>query len=203
MNDFRDVLVSDILEFREICDVERRCSADRFLDFVKRHKECCQRSLAVGHCTGSALLTDPHGSQVLLLFHPKLQRWVQPGGHADGDPDLLSVAWREAEEETGLQAESLVPFSSERSGATRPLPFDLDIHEIPERGSEAAHLHYDLRFLFLADPSQALVGETPDLKLEWVAVEKVIERTSEESVLRMVRRLATLPRDDSGKLTRS
>ncbi len=167
----------------------------RYRTFVESTPNCCERTHLAGHCTGSAMITCPRGEQVLLLFHPFLQRWLQPGGHADGSFDLLDVALREAEEETGLQ--ELVPYCHQ--GNSR-VPLDLDIHPIPARKSEPDHFHYDLRFLFLADPNAQLVPESPDLKLAWIPVDEVEQRTDEESVLRMIRKLQRLPRTPGGLL---
>jgi ADP-ribose pyrophosphatase YjhB (NUDIX family) len=107
-----------------------------FQAFAGAHTDCCERTLAEGHFTGSAWLVSADGERVLLTHHRKLGRWLQLGGHADGEGDLAAVALREAEEESGL-SRLLV----------EPEIFDLDRHLIPARGSEPAHWHYDVRFL--------------------------------------------------------
>lgn len=200
MRDDKGLLLSDLSRYRDSCQEARRKHVDQFIEFVQKYDNCCSRSLSVGHCTGSAFITDPDGSRVLLLFHPKLERWIQPGGHADDNFDLFEVARREAEEETGLAAADLSCAGFLKREDPRPCPYDLDIHKIPGRGSEVAHLHYDLRFLFVTDPGLPLFGETPELQLEWVPIARVQDRTSEESVLRMVDKLQLLPRDQNGKL---
>src|SRR5438045_3238802 len=117
---------------------------DRFRRFVATQPHCFERSLLEGHVTGSAWIVDADAAQVLLLHHRKLDRWLQPGGHCDGDSDVLRVALREAREETGLQR--LAPVS--------PALFDLDIHWIPQRGDVPDHWHYDARFLLRAAPNE-------------------------------------------------
>ena len=82
-------------------DAERQM-LDRFRHFVASQPRCFERSLLEGHVTGSAWVIDAEGAQVLLLHHRKLDRWLQPGGHCDGDADVLRVAMREAREESGL-----------------------------------------------------------------------------------------------------
>lgn len=193
----RDLLLQDLDRYSQAWLEDDRTQLARYRDFVERTPECCLRSHVAGHCTGSAFISCPRGERVLLLFHPFLQRWLQPGGHADGDPDLLAVARREAHEETGLKLEVLHPYRHQ--GRTR-VPFDLDIHDIPSRKHEPAHLHYDLRYLLVACPHQPLQPETPDLELAWLTPDQVAERTDEESVLRMVRKLQTLPRTAEGHL---
>ena len=80
---------------------------ERVQRFVEQYPQCFDRSLTVGHITGSAWLLDPSSKQLLLTHHKKLDIWVQLGGHSDGDPDTRSVALREAEEESGLAVELL------------------------------------------------------------------------------------------------
>ncbi|MFA5505351.1 MAG: NUDIX hydrolase [Vulcanimicrobiota bacterium] len=157
----------------------------RYRDFVESTADCCQRTHLAGHCTGSAFIVCPDFRRTLLLYHPFLQRWLQPGGHADGDPDLLQVATREASEETGLP---LAAFQAVSLGADRT-PFDLDIHAIPARKQEPAHWHYDLRFLLTTDPAAELHPESEEMLVEWVPLERVSERTDERSVLRMMEKV--------------
>ena len=95
-----------------------------FSSFAAGHPDCCERTLAIGHFTGSAWLVSADGQRVLLTHHRKLHRWLQLGGHADGEGDLAAVALREAQEESGLGGLSVEDFV-----------FDLDRHLIPERGA--------------------------------------------------------------------
>lgn len=147
--------------------------------FVDEHEDCFERSLQKGHITGSAWIVDPAFSQTLLLHHRKLDRWLQPGGHSDGDANTLEVALREAREETGLS--SIRPHSE--------AIFDVDIHRIPARKTEPEHLHYDVRFLLLADPDEPLARNDESNDLQWFKLEDIQQVTDEESVLRMVRKL--------------
>ena len=86
----------------------------------------------------------------MLTHHRKLDRWLQLGGHVDGEQAVHVAALREAQEESGLQHFSFVKI------AGRLLPFDIDIHPIPATPAEPAHHHYDLRYLLLAGPDQTL-----------------------------------------------
>lgn len=148
------------------------------LRFVEAEETCLWRTCLPGHLTGSAWIVSPDRSRVLLTHHRKLGKWLQLGGHADGDPDLLSVALREAREESGLTR--LRPLSAE--------PFDVDRHWIPERKSEPAHWHYDLRFLIEADPNEPLIVSHESKDLAWVEIARVAALNSEESMQRMVRK---------------
>lgn len=97
-----------------------------------------------GHFTASALVVNASRDRVLLLRHAKLRIWVQPGGHADGNANLMAVAMSEAAEETGIAGLRIW-------GAA----IDLDVHRV-DPPSEDSHLHYDVRFLVLA-PAAAVV----------------------------------------------
>ncbi|HAK50535.1 MAG TPA: nucleoside triphosphate hydrolase [Gammaproteobacteria bacterium] len=112
----------------------------------------------------------------MLTHHRKLDRWLQPGGHADGQSDVLAVAMREAEEESGLW--EIEPVSDSL--------FDIDIHLIPARGNEAEHFHYDCRFLLRSVGSdQYTVSEESD-DLAWILLSDMASYTSEVSITRMV-----------------
>jgi 8-oxo-dGTP pyrophosphatase MutT (NUDIX family) len=132
------------------------------LAFAADHPDCLHRSCLTGHFTGSALVIDPSRAETLLIDHVKLGRWLQPGGHADGDGNLGAVAWREATEETGLEGLRLVTPA-----------VDLDIHPIPARADEPAHVHLDLRFLVLAGAGRDPVPNHEILGARWQPVERV------------------------------
>jgi 8-oxo-dGTP pyrophosphatase MutT (NUDIX family) len=137
------------------------------VDFVARHPDPFDRSIREGHLTGSAIVVSTDGRRVLLLRHRKLQRWLQPGGHGDpGEQAGEAVALREAREETGIAGLSL--------HAQAPLPLDVDVHDIPARGDEPAHLHLDLRYLVLAPAEAALArSATESDDLRWFGWDEV------------------------------
>ena len=105
-----------------------------FLELLKSDR-CFHRDFLPGHVTGSAWIVNKDRTKVLLVHHAKLNRWLQPGGHADGEEDVLNVAHREAEEETGVKKFTVLQNSI----------FDLDIHTIPARKDFPKHQHYDIR----------------------------------------------------------
>jgi 8-oxo-dGTP pyrophosphatase MutT (NUDIX family) len=74
----------------------------RAIEYIENNPDCFEREHGPVHVTGSAWVVNPDRSCVLLVHHGKLHEWYQPGGHADGDPDVLRVALREATEESGV-----------------------------------------------------------------------------------------------------
>lgn len=135
------------------------------------------RERLAGHFTASAWLVDRSASRVLLTHHRKLDRWLQLGGHADGDRDLTRVALREAEEESGLSGLSV-----------QPTVFDLDRHRIPEHKGVPAHWHYDVRYVVHAGEDEAFVVSDESHALAWVDISLLAADASADASLR---RMAT------------
>ena len=150
----------------------------RYISFVKENADCFERSLSIGHVTGSAFIIDHVCKQVLLTHHKKLDRWLQPGGHADGDPDVAAVGLREAEEESGLEAISFY--------VTELL--DVDIHTIPARKDEPEHCNYDCRFVLRSSGSDEFIISDESNDLAWVPFGDIFQYTNEESILRMLKK---------------
>jgi 8-oxo-dGTP pyrophosphatase MutT (NUDIX family) len=159
----------------------------RIRALVEARTDCFERTCRPGHITGSAWVLSHDRTRVLLVHHAKLDRWLQPGGHADGETEISEVALREVREETGL------------ARLTRPtiggalVPLDLDVHIIPERIKNGeliddAHEHHDIRFLVVAEPDQQIALSEESHDLGWFTHEEVLALTNEESVLRMLRK---------------
>lgn len=170
----RAALLALLRRYRPIDAADAACLT-RFTAFVESEPRCFERALAPGHVTGSAWIMSRDGSRVLLTHHRKLNIWVQPGGHADSDPDVAAVAAREALEETGLPGLDL------RGEGI----FDLDIHSIPARGDAAAHEHFDVRFTFQTTTSEDFKVSAESHALAWVALDELEKFTREPSLLRM------------------
>lgn len=155
-----------------------RAVTEQFSAFLQEYADAFLRSCRIGHFTGSAWIVDPANEHVLLTHHRKLDRWLQPGGHADGETDLAAVALREADEETGLTDLRLVT----------PSIFDLDRHVIPARTSEPEHFHYDVRFLIRAEGDRRFTVSEESHDLAWVPFGELENYGVGESILRMARK---------------
>ena len=131
------------------------------------------RDRFAGHFTASCWLVNAAGTDVLLTHHRKLQRWLQLGGHADGETDLRIAALAEASEESGLS--DLVV-----EGGI----FDLDRHTIPARGSEPEHDHYDVRFVIRALGDTTPVVSEESLDLAWRPIAAIASDPSADVSMR-------------------
>ena len=143
--------------------------------FVNQYPDCFERSLAIGHVTGSAWILNNAKTHALLIHHRKLDAWFQPGGHADGETDISIVATNEAQEETGLVAKLI-----------DNQIFDIDIHEIPARKSDPAHLHYDIRFLVEADMADQIQQNHETKAICWIELDQIHTFNNSSSIMRMV-----------------
>ena len=151
-------------------------TVDRFIAFLQKNRlDSFDRSFAEGHVTASCWLLNRARTHVLLTHHRKLNCWIQPGGHADGECDLVKVALTEAYEESGI--EKIRVLSDDI--------FDIDRHVIPARKNEAEHFHYDFRFSMQSAERDNYIVSEESYDLNWVEITHLANRTSDESVLRM------------------
>lgn len=138
---------------------------------------------APGHLTASALVVDRPRERALLVFHAKLERWLQPGGHFEpGEVDPLVAARREVLEETGISA---------RPDPQGPLLLDVDVHVIPARKDEPAHQHFDLRLLLVAEPGVVTAGEGTRAA-RWFARDELAALDLDPGLVRALRKLGLM-----------
>ena len=189
----------EMLDRYGVLHPEEAAVAGRIRHLVENHTDCFERTCRPGHITGSAWIVSHDGRRCLLLHHRKLGRWLQPGGHADGECHVAEVALREAQEETGLRSLALVSTGDGTAFDGSPMPFDLDVHDIPARYDAAgrlledAHEHHDVRFLLTADAEEPLVVSDESTDLRWFTHEEVLAATDELSVLRMLHKAGPKP----------
>lgn len=174
-------LVKTIENFKSNYPEEQEYTS-RFIDLL-RSPRCYFRDHLPGHITGSAWIIDESKQFTVLTHHAKLNKWLQTGGHADGDENILNVALREAEEESGLKKIILL----------RDDIFDIDIHLIPGRKDFPAHFHYDVRFLFQASMNEPLIISEESHDVAWKKIIEIGEITHQNSsMLRMAEKTKLL-----------
>jgi 8-oxo-dGTP pyrophosphatase MutT (NUDIX family) len=169
--------------------------SERISSLVRAQERCFFRDCLPGHITGSAFIVDHRGEHFLLHHHKKLNRWLQFGGHADGETDPLAVAKREALEESGIHALTLVAQRVPLDGSSLALPADVDVHVIPARGSEPEHEHHDLRYVFRAPPEATIAISDESLALRWFPCAELERVVHEAGLLRLARKALVLARD--------
>jgi len=156
-------------------DTTEKFYKQKMLTFLAAHPNCFERTLEEGHFTGSAWLENKDGSEVLLMLHTKLDRWMQLGGHCDGDSDILAVALKEAQEESGIM--NIEPVMTDI--------FDIDVHLIPASNKHVAHYHYDVRFLLRVTSNENFVQNSESKELRWIGKNASELPTNASSVTRM------------------
>ena len=164
----------EALEAYKTSFVEEKGFISRFKSLLNNFDNCYNRSLLSGHITASAWIIDESGSFALLVHHKKLNRWLQPGGHADGDENIVAAAMKEAREETGLKSLSLINESI----------FDLDIHLIPNYKNVKAHFHYDIRYIFTASKIESYVISDESNNLAWIELDEIQKVSSNNNSMR-------------------
>jgi 8-oxo-dGTP pyrophosphatase MutT (NUDIX family) len=156
---------------------DREAERRRVLALLDDHGAAlADRTTTPGHLTGSALVVDAAHERVLVLLHAKLRRWLQPGGHADGDHELAGVALKEATEETGIDGLRVVVPA-----------VDLDVHAVDHGDALGEHLHLDLRFVVLAPPDAVERGNHESLGLRWVTLAELEALADEPGLVRLAR----------------
>lgn len=136
----------------------------QIIDFLKVEDEPFSRETKSGHIVSGAFVVDEKFEHILLIYHAKLKKWLQPGGHCEQeDQTALGASQRELLEETGIDK-------------AHPLGlFDLDAHVIPARPQfgHGEHMHYDIRFLFVtATPDQVRISDESE-SFKWVPISEL------------------------------
>ncbi len=157
---------------------------ERAKTFVRENPDCFERHTWPFHITGSAWVVNPARTHVLMMHHRKLDQWFQPGGHADGDADILRVALRETSEESGLDPQHVRLLTED--------VFDVDIHTVPAHGEDPPHDHIDIRFLVEIDDTLPVPGSDESHDVMWVSLLKVSRFNNNRSTHRMLEKTRRL-----------
>ncbi|MDP6684753.1 MAG: NUDIX hydrolase [Candidatus Marinimicrobia bacterium] len=153
------------------------------LFFLRNETDVFSNNNYKGHFTGSGWIVSSDRNYILMTHHKKIGKWLQLGGHADGEVNLLDVALREAKEESGIRHFSVLSEDI----------FDLDIHKIPNCKSEPSHLHYDVRFLLEAVPEQEKITVSDESHdVAWFPIKDLEQLNPEISIRRMIKKTLSL-----------
>lgn len=179
----RQWLQQKLAEYQPI-DEQDQATLKLFQDFVAQHPQCFDRDFChIGHITGSAWIISTNRQKAVLLNHRKLQKWLQPGGHSDSQPNTLEVALREAQEETGLK--SLTPLSENI--------FDLALFTNKLLSTDRPnHTHYDVRFIFQANQQETLKNDKDSEDIRWIHLNEIPNYNNQEDILRLIRKTKTI-----------
>jgi 8-oxo-dGTP pyrophosphatase MutT (NUDIX family) len=160
-------------------DAKEAIDKQKLIEFIKTTpaEDRYVRTNLKGHITGSALLLSPDMAKTLLTHHAFLNKWLQFGGHADGDPDIAGVALRETQEESGIDDVELLT----------PYIVDIDVHEIPDRPerNEPAHIHYDIRYITRAKTVDFKISEESH-NLRWFDIDALATVKLDLNMNRMI-----------------
>lgn len=169
------------LESYSAFDQQEAESLQKTREFLSTHADPATRETLDGHITASAWILSPDKKEVLLTLHPKFQRWVQLGGHVERiDTSIANAALREATEESGI--DGLIFFQK--------TIFDMDAHPIPARGDVPTHIHYDLRYLFIAPTKEFRISDET-LDLHWRSLDELL-KGEEHGLRRMAQKTIRL-----------
>ena len=168
----------DLLNTHKTRFMDEAAFVSRAIHFIEAHEDCFYRELWPLHVTGSTWVVNARRDHVLLLHHRKLDQWFQPGGHADGDADILRVALKELAEETGIDEKhiNLVDLDV----------FDVDIHTIEANQRDPKHEHIDIRFLVEIDDALPVPGNSESHEVLWVPLFQASRYNRNRSTYRMV-----------------
>jgi len=182
MQNTKDTLIQELEAYIPYDETESR-HKDTILEFLSSCKNCFERTNLAGHITGSAFLLNKDKTKILLMHHKKLNKWLQFGGHADSSTDILGVAIREAQEESGIQ--DITPLYT--------TIFDVDDHVIPANAtkSEPKHHHYDIRYVLTTSQEQFATNRE-SMELKWVELDKAENYIHSESSKRVIVKLKKL-----------
>ena len=166
-------IVEEIKKYRP-CNAQEQRDQALILDFLEKNGDAFLRSNLLAHMTASSWIVNPERTKTLMVYHNLYDSWSWTGGHADGETDLLSVALREAREETGI--EHVRPLSPEIFSLE---VLTVDGHE--KRGEYVpSHLHMNVTYLLEAEESDTLhVCREENSGVAWFTLEEALKASTE------------------------
>ena len=159
------------------CNEQEESDQKLMLTYLDAFTDVLTRENKIGHFSASSWIVNKERTKVLMIYHNIYKSWAWTGGHADGDEDLLRVALKEAEEETGIK--NFKVLSNKIAGLEI---LSVDYHM--KRGKfVSTHVHLNCTFLLEADEKEKIrIKEDENSDIKWVDIDKAIELTSEEKM---------------------
>lgn len=171
-------LIKEVL-LGEVCDYANHFPNEldpkRVVEFLKKETNLFGRDSKVGHITCSSWVLDYSRTHVLLIYHQRLKRWIQPGGHIEPFETPRQGALREAEEESGIVGLKLLDQQL----------FHVNILNFPDGKDGPGHSHFDLRYLIQAPNGASLDASEEVGGAKWVPLNRLEEYSDEETILMM------------------
>ena len=169
--------IKEILEKYNPINEQETCDKELMLKYLDNFEDCLTRENKMCHFTASGWVVNKEKNKVLMIYHNIYKSWAWVGGHADGEEDLLQVALREIQEETGLTKVKVL--------SNEPVSIEvLTVDPHYKRGKYVpSHVHLDCCFLVEADEEDS-IRTKPDenSKISWVKFEDVLEYSTEEKM---------------------
>jgi len=166
------------------CNEQEENDQEMIIECINTFEDILTRENKICHFTASNWIVNKEKTKVLMIYHNIYKSWAWTGGHADGDSNLLHVALKEAEEETGLRNLKVL---SDGIFGIQILTVDSHI----KRGKFVpSHLHLDCCFLLEADESEVLkIKEDENSDVKWIDIDKAEEVTNESKMKPIYRKL--------------
>ena len=163
---------------------QERCDKELMIEYINTFRDVLTRENKMCHFTASNWIVNKEKTKILMAYHNIYKSWAWTGGHADGESNLLNVALREAEEETGLKNLKVL---SEGIFSLQILTVDSHI----KRGKFiSSHLHLDCCFLLEADENEMLkIKEDENSGVKWIDIDKAVEMSNEENMKPIYKKL--------------
>ena len=159
--------IEDFLPF----DEQEEKDKEQILKYIDSFDDVLTRDNTIGHFSSSAFVVNKERTKMLVVYHNIYDAWIYPGGHVDGEKNLLSVAVREVEEETGLKISPL----NNSIFAVQTLP----VKDHIKRGKPiSAHTHLDVVYVMEANDKLPLVYREDESKgVKWIPFENASDET--------------------------
>ncbi len=173
----------EILAHHQAYDQKERADMEHINALLEQQHNLLTRECQVAHITGSAIVMDSGSKRILLIKHRKLKRWLQAGGHGEGETNPADIALRETSEETNLADLHFFPPN------TSPLPLDIDVHTIPANQDIPAHEHLDFRYLIVTTSPNSLSGNTLEtLDARWFTYAETLALEMDAQLKRLIKK---------------